>query len=133
MLNYTNIILNKEFFRTLCFVSTLGVFSLGKDKNSKLKENIQGSQKFFNLQRVGASMSLYSISSILIYFPKPVFQNCTSKAELKKGIKNICKWAYVVFWPCQQNLIKTFQNEANTPLITKIALKNFLNIFGPSY
>ena len=25
---------------------------------------------------------------------------------------------------------KTFQTEANTPLITKMALKNFLNIFG---
>ena len=32
----------------------------------------------------------------------------------------------VSFWPCQRNLIKTFQNEANTPLITKSALKFFL-------
>ena len=29
------------------------------------------------------------------------------------------------FWRCQRNLIKTFQNEANTPLITKITLKFF--------
>ena len=41
--------------------------------------------------------------------------------------------ASVVFWPCQWNLIKTFQTEANTPLITKMALKIFLNIFGRSY
>ena len=34
----------------------------------------------------------------------------------------------LILWPCQQNLIKTFQNEANTPLITKITLKTFLNI-----
>ena len=31
----------------------------------------------------------------------------------------------VVFWPCQWNLIKTFKTEANTPLITKMALKFF--------
>ena len=40
---------------------------------------------------------------------------------------------YVAFWPCQWKLIKTFQTEANNPLITKMALKNFLNIFGRSY
>ena len=39
----------------------------------------------------------------------------------------------VVFWPCQWNLIKTFQTEANTALITKMALKIFLIIFGRSY
>ena len=39
----------------------------------------------------------------------------------------------VNFWPCQRNLIKTFQYEANPPLITKITLKTFLNIFGRSY
>ena len=38
-----------------------------------------------------------------------------------------------VNWPCQRNLIKTFQNEANTPLIKKITLKMFLNISGQSY
>jgi len=35
-----------------------------------------------------------------------------------KGIAN--------FWPCQRNLIKTLQNEAITPLITKITLNFFL-------
>ena len=32
------------------------------------------------------------------------------------------------FSSCQQNLIKTYHNEANTPLITKIALKTYLDI-----
>ena len=31
----------------------------------------------------------------------------------------------VSIWPCQRNLIKTFQNEAIPPLITKITLKFF--------
>ena len=39
----------------------------------------------------------------------------------------------VVFYPCQWNLTKTFQTEANTPLITKMAMKIFLNIFDRSY
>ena len=30
----------------------------------------------------------------------------------------------------QQNLMKTYHNEANTSGITKIALKNFLDFFG---
>ena len=38
-----------------------------------------------------------------------------------------------VFWPCQWNLIKTFQAEANASLITKMALKKNLNIFRRSY
>ena len=33
----------------------------------------------------------------------------------------------------QWNLIKTFQTDANTPMITKMALKIFLKIFGRSY
>ena len=34
-------------------------------------------------------------------------------------------WPWVSIWPCQRNLVKTFQNEAITPLITKITLKKF--------
>ena len=41
--------------------------------------------------------------------------------------------SFISFWPCQRNLIKTLQNEAITPLITKSTLKNFLTIFRPSY
>jgi hypothetical protein len=33
----------------------------------------------------------------------------------------------------QQNMLKTLQNDAITPLITKITLKIFLNIFRRSY
>jgi hypothetical protein len=36
----------------------------------------------------------------------------------------------VNFSPCQRSLIKTFQNEANTSLISKITLKFFYSIFG---
>ena len=35
--------------------------------------------------------------------------------------------------PCQRNLIEALQNEAITPLITKITLNIFLNIFRRSY
>ena len=44
---------------------------------------------------------------------------------------NLC--TKVIFWPFQRNLIKTLQNKANTPLITKITLKIFLNIFHQNY
>ena len=38
---------------------------------------------------------------------------------------NFCKECVTVVnvWPCQQNVINSFQNEANTPLITKIVYK----------
>ena len=50
----------------------------------------------------------------------------------RRPLERFCKehhilwWSLQVsFWPCQWNLIKTLQNEAITPLITKITLKIF--------
>ena len=43
----------------------------------------------------------------------------SSKVSTTNSYHRLC------FWPCQRNLIKTFLTEANTPLITKIALKFF--------
>ena len=48
---------------------------------------------------------------------------CTHNHSLRSMFRVL-----VVFWPCQWNLIKAFQTEANTSLITKMALKFFLNI-----
>ena len=44
----------------------------------------------------------------------------TIKRVQLRRVKTIAK-----FWPCQQNLIKTLQNEAIAPRITKITLKFF--------
>ena len=57
---------------------------------------------------------------------KLIVQILKRSQRIKKyNSKYISMHTAVSFWPCQRNLIKTFQNEANTPLITKIALNFF--------
>ena len=58
---------------------------------------------------------------------------CTLKHLKTLGLTELPPLVSVSFWHCQRNLIKTLQNEAITPLITKITLNGFLNIFRRSY
>ena len=60
----------------------------------------------------------------------PVSNSITSKTKSVTGM--FCPPTYSIL-TMSMEFDKTFQTEANTPLITKMTMKIFLNIFGRSY
>ena len=54
---------------------------------------------------------------------------CSGDELLNKVTEHVQLTEKVSFWPCWQNLIKTFQNGSNTSLIPKTALKSFFDQF----
>ena len=84
---------------------------------------------FFHLMTEIPTSKTFSFKDLgLLIAPPPIFSDLPTALR----VRTFEVRPPLVFWPCQWNLIKTFQTEVNTPLITKMAFKIFLNIFGRS-
>ena len=94
-------------------------------------ENVRNSSSSISETIVLRSVPTRSASTATCFDRSEETRRGRKKRSRSQYIHQDCKLLspVVSFGPCQQNLIKTFQNEADTTLITKIAL----NIFGRNY